>query len=199
MKFKEIVMKRYATKKFDERKIPEDQFEELLDLIRFAPSGLNIQPWKIKVITNQKIKDALLPASYNQEQIATCSHLLVFCANTDILGQAEKVDEAMKKGGVPDEVRKRMIRMAKDIMGNMPPEKKLEMAKAHTYLALGNAVNGAKALGFDSCPMSGFDPEEYSRLLDLPDHLVPTLICPVGYAADNPVPKVRLPREEVFF
>ena len=89
--------------------------------------------------------------------------------------------------------------MAKNIMGNMPPEKKLEMAKAHTYLALGNAVNGAKALGFDSCPMSGFDPEEYSRLLDLPDHLVPTLICPVGYAADNPVPKVRLPREEVFF
>jgi nitroreductase len=57
MEFKEIVMSRYATKKFDGRKIPEPKITELLELIRFAPSALNIQPWKIKVITDQKTKE----------------------------------------------------------------------------------------------------------------------------------------------
>ena len=199
MEFKEIVMARYATKMFDGEKIPEEKINELLELIRFSPSGLNTQPWKIKVITDQKTKDELLPATFNQPQISTCSHLLVFCANTDLTGQIEKVDQAMRKGGVPDEIRERMMGMARDNAGNASSEGRLERAKCHTYLALGNAVNGAKALGFDSCPMAGFDPKAYSKILNLPDHLVPTLLCPLGYAADTPIPKVRLSKEDVFF
>ena len=41
-----------------------------------VPSGLNLQPWKIKVIIDQKIKEGLFPATLNQQQIITCSHLL---------------------------------------------------------------------------------------------------------------------------
>ncbi|MDD1666434.1 MAG: nitroreductase family protein, partial [Methanomicrobiales archaeon] len=67
------------------------------------------------------------------------------------------------------------------------------------FLALGNALNGAKSLGLDSCPMGGFDPKEYARILGLPPHLVPTMLCPVGYAADTPEPKIRFPVEEIFF
>jgi nitroreductase len=47
--------------------------------------------------------------------------------------------------------------------------------------------------------MAGFDPNAYSQILNLPDHLVPTLLCPLGYAADTPIPKVRLSKEDVFF
>jgi nitroreductase len=47
--------------------------------------------------------------------------------------------------------------------------------------------------------MGGFDPKEYSRILDLPPNLVPTMLCPVGYAADTPMPKMRFPKEEIFF
>jgi nitroreductase / dihydropteridine reductase len=59
MEFRDIVMKRYATKKFDGKKIPEAKINELIELIRFAPSAINLQPWKIKVITDQKIKEQL--------------------------------------------------------------------------------------------------------------------------------------------
>jgi nitroreductase / dihydropteridine reductase len=199
MEFNEIVRQRYATKQFDGKKIPEEKINELFELIRLAASAVNIQPWKIKVITDQKIKDELLPASFNQQQITTCSHLLVFCANTDIDGNIEKVDKLMKEAGVPDEIRNMMLGIAKGMIGNMPSEKKLAWAREQVFLALGNAVNGAKALGFDSCPMSGFDPTAYSRVLNLPAHLVPTMLCPVGYAADKPMPKMRFPREEIFF
>ena len=83
MQFKDIVMQRYATKKFDGKKISEDKISELLELIRFAPSALNLQPWKIKLVTDQKLKEELRKVSNNQEQITTCSHLLVFCADSD--------------------------------------------------------------------------------------------------------------------
>jgi nitroreductase/dihydropteridine reductase len=199
MEFKEIVEQRYATKKFDGRRIPEEKINELFDLILLAPSAVNIQPWKVKVVTDQKTKDELLPASFNQGQVTTCSHLLVFCADTDIDGNIEKVGKIMKKAGVPDDVLNMMLGIAKSITGNMPPDKRLAWAREQVFLALGNAVNGAKALGFDSCPMSGFDPNAYSRILNIPASLVPTMLCPVGYAADKPMPKVRLPKEDIFF
>ena len=199
MEFKDIVMQRYATKKFDGKKIPETKINRLIEIIRFAPSALNLQPWKIKVITDQKIKEQLFPATFNQEQAITCSHLLIFCANTDVGGLIEKVDQILKKSKVPDEMRNRVIGLAKDMNGRMSPEQRFGWAQHQVFLALGNAVNGAKALGFDSCPMTGFDPQEYSRILKLPAHLVPTVLCPLGYAVDKPMPKLRFPKEDILF
>ena len=69
MEFRDIVRQRYATKEFDARIIPEEKINELFEIIRFAPSGVNIQPWKIKVITDRKLKEELFPATFNQGQI----------------------------------------------------------------------------------------------------------------------------------
>ena len=199
MEFRDIVMQRYATKEFDGRMIPEGKIDELLEIIRFAPSALNMQPWKIKVITDRKLKEELRPATFNQGQVTSCSHLLVFCADTKVDELIEKVSRIMREAGVPDEMRNTRIDMAKGMFEKMSPEEMLEWAKCHAYLALGNAVNGAKALGFDSCPMAGFYPAEYSRILKLPEHLFPTVLCPLGYAADKPMPKVRFSKEDIFF
>jgi nitroreductase / dihydropteridine reductase len=158
MQFKDIVMQRYATKKFDGKKISEDKISELLELVRFAPSALNLQPWKIKIVTGQNVKEQLLPASYNQEQVTSCSHLLVFCADTDYEELIRRLDTLMQKEGVPKDMKKRVIDMARDFTAKMTPDQKRVWSQAQTYLALGNALNGAKALGFDSCPMGGFDP-----------------------------------------
>ena len=199
MEFKDIVRQRYATKEFDGKAIPEEKIDELLEIIRFAPSALNLQPWKIKVISAPETKEALQPATFSQKQVTTCSHLLVFCANTKVDELIEKSDLMLKDGGLPEELRTTRFNMAKTMTGNMSSEETLAWAKCHVYLAIGNAVNGAKSLGFDSCPMAGFDPAEYSRILNLPEHLVPTMICPVGYAADTPIPKTRFKKEDIFF
>jgi len=192
MEFKEIVMNRYATKKFDGKKIPQEKVNELLEMIRYAPSSSNMQPWKIKVITDQKIKEKLSPASWNQAQITSCSHLLVFCADTDLDKHIEKLIKML-----PDA--KEYYTGLKAGFDKMTTEQKLSWAQRQLFLALGNAINGAKSLGFDSCPMEGFSPEEYSKILNLPKNLVPTALCPIGYAADTPRPKMRFKKEEVFF
>jgi len=199
MEFKDIVMQRYATKKFDGRKISEQKIGELLELVRFAQSALNLQPWKITIVTDQKIKDQLRPATNDQEQITSCSHLLVFCADPDYEGLIRRLGTLLQNQGVAGELKNLVIGMARDFTGNMTPEQRLAWSQAQTYLALGNALNGAKALGFDSCPMGGFDQKEYIRILKIPPPLIPVILCPVGYAADKPYPKIRFPKEDIMF
>ena len=199
MEFADIVTSRYATKKFDGRTIPDTKINELLELVRFAPSALNLQPWKIKVVTDQKVKEQLKPAAFDQEQITTCSHLLVFCADPDYDNLIRRLGVLLKKSKVPEEMQERIIGMAIEFTKPMSPEQKLAWSQAQTYLALGNALNGAKSLGFDSCPMGGFDPKEFSRILKVPPPLVPTMLCPVGYAADKPMQKLRFPKEDIVF
>lgn len=92
-----------------------------------------------------------------------------------------------------------IVGMASQSAGAMTREQQLAWSQAQTYLALGNAVNGAKSLGFDSCPMGGFNPAEFSRILNIPAPLVPVMLCPVGYAADKAMPKVRFSKEEILF
>lgn len=199
MEFMKIVMSRYATKKFDGKKISEKKIDELLEMVRFAPSALNLQPWKIKLVADQKTKDLLKPAAFNQEQVTTCSHLLVFCADPDYDSLIKRLGALLKTSGVPVETQKMITDMAAGFASPMSPEQRLAWSQAQTYLALGNALNGAKALGFDSCPMGGFDPKEFSRILKIPPPLVPTMLCPVGYAADKPMQKVRFAKEDIVF
>lgn len=197
MEFKEIVMKRYATKKFDGKRVPDDKIRELIDLIRFSPSALNLQPWKVKVVADQETKDKLRAAAFGQEGVSTCSHLLVFYANTDTDGLISKVDGMMKKSGAPDETRNMVLGLARNMTGSMSHEAKVAWAQCQVFLALGNAVNGAKSLGLDSCPMTGFDRAQCASVLGDDPDLVLTAFCPVGYAADAPMPKMRFSPEDI--
>ena len=73
MQFKEIVRTRYAARSFDDRPISDVAVGELMDLVRLAPTPANIQPWRVKVISDPETKAALLEAAWNQPQITSCS------------------------------------------------------------------------------------------------------------------------------
>jgi len=199
MEFKDIVMQRYATKQFDGRMIDDSTLFMLLDIIRYSPSAFNLQPWKIKIITASRIKKNLLPHTNNQLQVTTCSHLFVFCANTELEKLVDKAVEGLARSGLPKETVSQYAAMIKGYIGSMRPEQRVAFAREQIHIALGNAVNGAKSLGLDSCPMGGFDPTGYAETLFLPEEYIPVVLCAVGYAVDKPNPKWRLPREEVFF
>lgn len=198
MNFKEIVMNRYAAKKFNNKIAPEEKINELKELIRYAPSSFNMQTWKIKVITDQETKEKLLPASMNQPQVTTCSHLLVFCSDTNLLGLIDNLKNQMLANGAEEDKIQGYIDMMIGFVNNLNDEQKLNYAKQQVFIALGNALNGAKSLGLDSCPMGGFNAKEYSKILDLPDNLIPSVLCPVGYATDTPRPKMRFNTEDIF-
>lgn len=201
MEFSEIVKERYATKQFDpNKKVSQENLDKLLEIIRLAPSSFGLQPWKIIVISNQELKEKLLPVSWNQPQIKDCSHLLVFCADTHVLKNIQDFQELMISEGSSEESIKDYIDMMKGFENGLSKEAKTSWAQKQTYIALANAVNGSKSLGFDSCPMEGFSPEEYSKILELPENIIPTTVCTVGYALSDAdkKPKIRFSKERVF-
>ncbi|MBI5226936.1 NAD(P)H-dependent oxidoreductase [Candidatus Micrarchaeota archaeon] len=197
MEFKQIISNRYATKSFDGRPLLQDQVDALLELIRFAPSSFNLQPWKILVIKDAATKEKLAPAAWNQAQITTCSHLLVLLADTNVSALIDRLDAQMTAAGVHADQRDPYLKMMRGFASGMSDDQKRSWSQRQVYLALGNALNGAKSLGFDSCPMEGFDPVQFAKILNLPANLVPTVLCPIGYAADVQPAKIRFDKKDV--
>jgi len=196
MEFSEVIAQRWATKRFEDRPVPDAVIDRLLEMIRLAPSGLNIQPWRIKLVTDPSLKEQLSAAAWDEPQVKSCSHLLVFCADTDYAALVEKLLAGMKANGVPDKVYDIVKGIAAE-MAHMPPDAWFAYAQGNVFIAVSYALLGAKDLGLDSCPMTHFQPAEYARILGLPANLVPVMLCPVGYAADAAPPKWRYPKKDL--
>jgi len=196
MEFKELLTKRYATKLFQPKTVPDETMSELLEMIRLAPSGLNIQPWRIKVVADAGTKAKLGAAAPDEPQIESCSHLLVFCADIDWAAQTQRLGRAMKERTVPDKVWSIVMGIAAE-MADEPEAELRAWIIGNVYIAATYGLLGAQALGLDTCPMTHFPAEEFSQTLGLPENVVPVLLVAVGYGADEPRPKWRYPLAEV--
>jgi len=87
---------RYATKKFDPtRKISSADWATLEEALVLSPSAFGIQPWKFIVISDQATKEALVPHSWGQRQVADCSHLVVFAYKKEM--EAEYIDRYLQR------------------------------------------------------------------------------------------------------
>ena len=197
MDFKDIVKNRRAIRQYESKPVPEEIIRELLEITSYAVSAINLQPWKIKVVSDQETKDKLFPATFGQNQVKACSHLFVFCADTDYAGIIKATDKIMAAGGIPDPMREAMMELAGNVANGMSPEERLAWSKEQVYIALGNCLNGAYSLGLGACPMTAFQPPEFAKILGLPENLVPTVMVSIGYPAEPGMPKVRRSVDEI--
>ena len=182
MDFKDIVQRRYSCRQYEDKKIPDE---------------INLQPWRIRVVSDRKTLADLFAATGNQVQVRDCSHLLVLCADSDYATLIDKMDQTMKAAGAPDQARLDLVGATRERVDGLDAEHLLQWSEYQVFIALGNAVNGAYALGLGACPMTNFKKPEFSTILGLPAHLSPTVIVSLGYAADEPKPKWRYPVSEI--
>ena len=80
MKIIEALQWRYATKRMNNTKIPQEKLETILDAIALAPSSIGLQPYTIFVIEDKELLQKIKPIASNQTVITECSALLVFAA-----------------------------------------------------------------------------------------------------------------------
>ncbi len=197
---------RYATKRFDpDRRIGDDDWNALEEALVLTPSSYGLQPWKFFVITNQELKESLVPAAYNQRQVADCSHLLVMTVRTEMT-EAD-IDRFVDTTAEIREIDREKLKgfrnlMVGDIVSGPRGEDALGWAKLQSYIALGNFMTAAALMGIDTCPMEGFMPKAVDEALDLDEKgLTTAVICPAGYRLPDDkyaaLPKVRFPRTEV--
>ncbi len=183
---------RYATKKFDSiRKIPQSDWDALEEALVLSPSSFGLQPWKFLVVTDQAKKEALVPFSWNQQQVADCSHLVVFAYKKEI--DVEHIDSFLQRivevRGVTLEslAGYRKLMCDKILEGPLRDQVK-EWNLRQAYIAFGNFMTSAALLGIDTCPMEGLEPAKYDEILGLSARgLATAAACPTGYrAADDP-------------
>ena len=196
---------RYATKAFDpSATIPEETWSAIEESLVLTPSSFGLQPWKFIVVTDPAMKSLMLPHSWNQHQVVDCSHYVIFAAPTDVGDQ--NIDNLIECLAFYRKVSAESLQGYRSVlegfMAGLDSDQRLVWAQHQIYIALGQLMTSAALLGVDACPMEGFIPDEYDKLLGLPErNLKSTVACALGYRADDDkyasIPKARFPRDEV--
>ena len=75
---------RYATKKMNGDKIPQDKLDRILEATRLAPSSYGLTPYQVIVVEDQELKEQLVGACYGQTQLKDSSAVLVFAVWDEI-------------------------------------------------------------------------------------------------------------------
>lgn len=193
---------RHAAKEFKPNKqVPQEEVDKIIESIQMTPSSFGLQPYHILVVTDDSMKQQIQEAAWNQPQVGTSSHLLVFCSRNDI-GE-HRIDEYMELLSNGDEEKRKNLEMFENMMreffkGKSTADQKT-WADRQTYIALGFAMAACAELHIDSCPMEGFTPSKVDEILELPENLKSVVLLPIGYRADDPErPKVRFPEKDLF-
>ena len=197
---------RYAVKKFDPaRKIPAATWSALEEALVLSPSSYGLQPWRFIVVNDPAVRALLRPASWNQPQTTDASHYVVFAARV-ALSEAD-VDRyvariAEVRGVTAESLAPFRGMMVGGVVEGMPPERRDHWAAHQVYIALGNLMTAAAAIGVDTCPMEGISPAKYDEILGLAaDGFHTVVACAAGYrAADDRLAaelKVRFAADDV--
>lgn len=197
---------RYATKSFDpNRKLPADVWTTLEKCLVLSPSSFGLQPYRFILVNDPATREKLMPHAWGQRQVVDASHFLVFAARTSVTEAEIDAFVALtaRTRGVPAE----SLSGLRGMMTGMLLSDGFKPFAPHwtarqAYIAIGNLMTSAALLGVDTCPIEGFVPAEFDRILNLPAQgLAAVVCCALGYR--NPAdkyataPKVRFDQKDL--
>lgn len=205
---------RYTTKAYDaNKKIPQAQLNKLLEILRFSPSSVNIQPWHFLIAQSdaakQRIAAGLTGAYvYNAAKVLNSSHTLVFCTRTDI--SPEYLEQLLQQDALSGRFKDDKAKQAqRDTRHGYVEYYRNELNNLNawlenqTYLALGQLLFAAAMEGIDATPMEGFDRNSINQEFGLSEkNLKASVIVALGYRSEHDfnanLPKSRLPDDVIF-
>ncbi len=205
---------RFACKSFDPgRKIPDADFQCILEAARLAPSSFGFEPWKFLVIQNSTVREAMLPICWGaQTQLPTASHFVVVLARQPaaVAPHSEYLQKTIMQDTMhlPPDIQEvftshfdKFLRDDFQLTGN--ERACFEWAARQSYIALAHMLITAATMGIDSCGMEGFNKENLEKLLaekGILDRATYGVACMAafGYRLEPPkYPKTRRPLDQV--
>jgi len=196
---------RYATKNFDSSKqVSTEDLNTLLEAGRLTASSYGLQPYEIYVIKNEEVRKELRKASYDQPQITDASCIIVL-ANKPTFDDSmidDYIANIMKVRGLSKEDLEGFSKTMKSTLLDLPDAYKGAWTSNQAYIVLGNLMTIAAEMEIDTCPMEGFDKEQYNEILGLTNKgLNAAVVLAVGYRSSEDAtqhyPKVRYPEEQI--
>ncbi len=178
---------RYAVKKFDgDQLLPPSKIETLKQAFNLTATSYGLQPIKLLVIQNKALQESLMPFSMNQRQVAQASHVLVLCIEKkiDSTSITEYFERIRTIRGTSTDILDPFKASLIDSFSKKQQDEIQGWAINQAYLAMGNLLTVCAIERIDACPMEGFLPSEYDRILGLQEKgLASVLVLPVGYRA----------------
>jgi nitroreductase len=190
--FARALQLRHACKVFDDRRtVSRADLDYVLEAGRLAPSSLGLEPWRFIVVEDRPLRRHLRPACWNQSQITTSSAVIVI--------QALKAELAPKTGYARTMLgrlaaSREGLDEAMQIYGQIVHGDFVGWSVAQCHVAAAHMMMAAAAIGVDSCPMGGFEPESVAEVLKIDrSRFEVALLVALGYRAQAQPARHRLP------
>ena len=189
------IRERRSIKRYDpNHRMSEAEIHHLLELALLSPTSFNIQNWRFLVVTDQEKKDALRAVSWNQAQVSEASATILICADLNAHQNAERY-----WSNAPQPTQEAIVPMiARFYEGNAQLQR--DEAMRSVGIAAQTLMLAAKAMGYDSCPMIGFDAAKVAEIIQLPeDHLIGMMLTVGKPLKDANARSGPLPYDEVVY
>lgn len=198
MTFKQSLTFRHACKIFDEnKKISDDDFKDILEAGRLAPSSFGLEHWEFWLVQNNDFRQKIRKACWNQVQITSCSHLLIIFAKISDFKKGSKYikDMFLRRFANDKAQHEAYIEKFDNFLLKNIGQSDIEIfawSKAQCFLTAANMMNAAACLGIDTCAIEGFDENELNEVLKInPSEKRVAMLLPFGYRINEPKSKIR--------
>ena len=173
MNIKQAITSRLSVKHYDPtHTMTDDEINELMEHAILSPTAFNIQHWRFVQVQDKDKRQQIEDASWGQKQVTESSLLLILCAD---LNAWEKQPERYCRNA-PQEVQDFLLPAIEDYYTNHHQAQRDECMRS-TSIAAMNIMLMAKGMGYDSCPMDGFDFDKVAKIINLPhDHIINMMI-----------------------
>ncbi|RCX16671.1 nitroreductase [Fontibacillus phaseoli] len=179
-------------------KISREELKEMLELATSAPSSSNLQPWRFLVIDDQNLKEQLLPIANNQQQVVDASAVIAVLGDLKSFEQADNIyAKAVEKGAMDEATKTAFVERLVNMYGSLGPERLHQVNLFDAGLVSMQLMQIAKAKGYDTVPMGGFNAEKFAEAYALPETLKPILLIAVGKASKAAHGTARLPIDQI--
>ena len=173
----DALQQRRSVKHYDpSHELTDDEIRTLLTSISLSPTSFNMQNRHTVLVRDPEVKAQLKAASWGQSQVADAAAVFVL---TGALEAHKRTDRYLRNA--PEPARKALEPM---IGGFYDGRDDLLRDEACRTIGLAgmSLMLQAKSMGYDSCPMIGFDPVKVSEILGLDANHPPLLMVVVGKA-----------------
>ncbi|MDA9470714.1 nitroreductase family protein [Enterococcus sp. 5H] len=199
--FDTIMKGRRSVRNYDPAvKISREEMEQIINDTVKAPSSVNMQPWRFVVVESNEGKEKIEPlVRFNKLQNETSAAMIVIFGDLNSFEHAEKIyGTAVEQNLMPQEVKERQLEMLSPLFEQMTTEDKKEMATIDGALAAMNLMLVARAYGYDTNPIGGFEREKIAAALDMDsERYYPVMIVSIGKANEEGYPSYRLPAADI--
>ena len=194
MQVKEAVQQRRSVKHFDPNHVmTEKEINDLLFHAVLSPTAFNIQNWRFVVVTDKALRQKIRAVSWGQAQVEEASILIILVA--DLMAWNKEPGRYWKDA--PKPVQDYLVPAIHQYYDGKPQVQRDEAMRSCGMAAM-NIMLTAKSMGYDTCPMDGFDFDKVSELLNLPSDHTPAMFVCVGKGIKEAMPRGgQLPLDEV--